>query len=205
MPNVINGTSTGSGGLITTGDDSGILNIQTNETTALTISTGQVVTFAQAPVFPAASIPQAALAANVAGNGPLLISGSSTGVSAPTGTTTVFTSYAASAVDTASAFNTANGRFTPQIAGYYLVSAWVGYDSNGINASSFSSNILKNNAAYAYFGSGSSSTVYPKIEVTSLVPMNGTTDYITVAAYQISGGTATNLYAQLQAVLIRAA
>ena len=41
MPNVINGTSTGSGGLITSGDDSGILNIQTNETTAITVDASQ--------------------------------------------------------------------------------------------------------------------------------------------------------------------
>jgi len=45
MPNVINGTSTGSGGLITSGDDSGILNIQTNETTAMSIDASQSVDF----------------------------------------------------------------------------------------------------------------------------------------------------------------
>jgi hypothetical protein len=41
MASTINGTSTGSGGLISTGDDSGILNIQTNETTAITIDASQ--------------------------------------------------------------------------------------------------------------------------------------------------------------------
>lgn len=46
MASTINGTSTGSGGLITTGDDSGILNIQTNETTAITIDASQNVTLA---------------------------------------------------------------------------------------------------------------------------------------------------------------
>ena len=45
MANVINGTSTGSGGLITSGDDSGILNIQTNETTAMSIDASQSVDF----------------------------------------------------------------------------------------------------------------------------------------------------------------
>lgn len=44
MANVINATSTGSGGLISTGDDSGVLNIQTNETTALSIDASQNVT-----------------------------------------------------------------------------------------------------------------------------------------------------------------
>jgi len=43
MANVINATSTGNGGLVSTGDDSGILNIQTNETTAITIDTSQNV------------------------------------------------------------------------------------------------------------------------------------------------------------------
>jgi hypothetical protein len=45
MPNVINATSTGNGGLITQGDDSGILNIQTNETTAISINASQGVEF----------------------------------------------------------------------------------------------------------------------------------------------------------------
>ena len=43
MANVINATSTGNGGLITQGDDSGILNIQTNETTAITVDASQNV------------------------------------------------------------------------------------------------------------------------------------------------------------------
>jgi len=49
MASTINGTSTGSGGLVSTGDDSGILNIQTNETTAVTISAAQLVTFTNPP------------------------------------------------------------------------------------------------------------------------------------------------------------
>jgi hypothetical protein len=46
MACTINGTSTGNGGLISTGDDSGILNIQTNETTAISIDASQNATFA---------------------------------------------------------------------------------------------------------------------------------------------------------------
>ena len=45
MASTINGTSTGSGGLISTGDDSGILNIQTNETTAVAIDASQIVSY----------------------------------------------------------------------------------------------------------------------------------------------------------------
>jgi hypothetical protein len=43
MASTINGTSTGNGGLISTGDDSGILNIQTNETNAISIDASQNV------------------------------------------------------------------------------------------------------------------------------------------------------------------
>ena len=45
MASSINSTSAGSGGLISTGDDSGILNIQTNETTAITVDASQRVAF----------------------------------------------------------------------------------------------------------------------------------------------------------------
>jgi hypothetical protein len=41
MANIINGTDTGSGGLITTGDSSDELQIQTAETTAITVDSGQ--------------------------------------------------------------------------------------------------------------------------------------------------------------------
>jgi hypothetical protein len=151
------------------------------------------------------SSPQSQLPSNISGNGPLLISGTAPGISVTANTATTFTTYGASAVDTASAFNIANGRFTPQVAGYYLVNAWTGWDSNGISSGVISTNIYKNGSAYAYSAIGSSSTIYPKIEAVSLVPMNGTTDYITVAAFFIGSGTATNVYAQLQVVLIRAA
>jgi len=45
MANSINATSTSNGGIITTGDDSGVLNIQTNETTAISIDASQSVDF----------------------------------------------------------------------------------------------------------------------------------------------------------------
>jgi hypothetical protein len=49
MASTINGTSTGTGGLISTGDDSGILNIQTNETTAITVDASQQVGINRTP------------------------------------------------------------------------------------------------------------------------------------------------------------
>lgn len=173
-------------------------NSNTDRTLTLPQATGTLISTADS-----GTVSQTMLAAGVAGNGPLLITGSAPGISVPNVTTTAYTAYNASLVDTASAFNTSNGRFTPQVAGYYLVMVFIGYDSNGVSAGSFSANILKNNNAFAYFGAGSSTTIYPKVEVTSIVTMNGTTDYITAATYQNGGGTVTNVYAQMQAVLIR--
>lgn len=46
MPSIINATSGGSGGLVTSGDTSGTLQIQTGGTTALTINASQNVTAA---------------------------------------------------------------------------------------------------------------------------------------------------------------
>jgi hypothetical protein len=45
LANIINGTDTGSGGLITTGDSSDELQLQTAETTAITITSGQQSAF----------------------------------------------------------------------------------------------------------------------------------------------------------------
>jgi hypothetical protein len=45
LANIINGTDTGSGGLITTGDSSDELQLQTAETTAVTITSGQQSAF----------------------------------------------------------------------------------------------------------------------------------------------------------------
>lgn len=46
MPAVINSTSTGVGGLISTGDTDNALTIQTGDTTAISVDSSQVVTFA---------------------------------------------------------------------------------------------------------------------------------------------------------------
>jgi hypothetical protein len=44
MPSIINALSTGSGGLVQTADASGVLQLQTNNTTALTVDTAQKTT-----------------------------------------------------------------------------------------------------------------------------------------------------------------
>lgn len=80
MASSINSTSTGSGGLISTGDDSGILNIQTNETTAITVDASQNVGIGTSSPTQKLDVVGTARVANTTGNKYLLV-----GQSTPSG------------------------------------------------------------------------------------------------------------------------
>jgi hypothetical protein len=188
-------------GFIATSDTSSILQLQTGGTTAVTISAGQVATFAQAPVLPAASIPQAALAANVAGNGPAFYIHAATSTSLPSAT------YTKVLFDTVS-FNTAgsmvaNSRFTPTVAGYYQVNASAYYFSA---AESFLQFYV--NGAQGIRGTDHNSGVYSRY-VNAMVYLNGSGDYLEIYAYQATGSTVTispsSAQTFFQAFLARAA
>jgi len=155
----------------------------------------------------AGAVTQADLATNVAGNGPLLYSGGAASISVPNVTTTFFTNFGASVYDTGNAFSAATGRFTPQTAGWYLVIARVGFDSNGITASSFSSGVYKNGstAPVSYQGMAGNGGGFPSPQCSAIVYLNGSTDYAQVGAYHNAGANAIGVYAHLQACLMRAA
>ena len=167
-------------------DTTGTLVLQTGATptTALTISSAQVATFAQAPVLPAASIPQAALAANVAGNGPAFSIYANGTTSVPS---TTYTKVAFNATE----FDTTGGmvsssRFTPTIAGYYYITASVYYSSGAVE--SFAQ-IFKN-GNQSKRGTDHNSAIYSRM-VNALMYLNGSTDYIEIYTYQASGSTIT--------------
>ena len=103
--------------------------------------------------------------------------------------------------------NATNYRFQPLIAGYYQVSASVGY---GAAASGLCiTTIYKNGTRFndgvviAYNANGSSSTA------SALVYLNGSTDYVEMYGYQSQGvsttlsGTANSTY--FQATMVRSA
>ena len=170
MPNVINGTSTGSGGLITSGDDSGILNIQTNETTAITVDASQVVTFAKQP------------AGTFAGTGPAFsaYAGSATSLANTSGTKVLFDTEL---FDTNNNF--ASSRFTPTVAGYYQFSTTVGFAAFQTTESILA--FYKNGSVYRYCYDQIVTRLY-YFGATDLIYCNGTTDYIEVYVFQYSGG-----------------
>jgi len=158
-------------GLVQTADTSGVLALQTAGTTAVSISSGQVATFAQAPVLPAASIPQAALAAGVAGNGPAFSAYPSATTSLVQFTVTKIT-YGTEEWDTNSNF--ASSRFTPTVAGYYQVNASTSLASTAALQYIY---VYKNGSAYksGNLVTGSNWTI-----VSCQVYLNGSTDYIEI-------------------------
>ena len=205
--NADNGSVSGSAGLKSSADSSGVLALQTNGTTAVTISTGQVATFAQAPVLPAASIPQAALATGVAGNGPAFSAyiNSNQSLSALTVTKVQFNTEE---FDTNNNFNsTTNYRFTPTVAGYYQFNSIV-YISGA--PTTFEIIFYKNGAAYkqAFYMNNLTATA-TMVGGSLLTYMNGSTDYIEVYAQSQSattiGGAAGSVFTQFSGAMVRSA
>lgn len=119
------------------------------------------------------SVTQPKLAANVAGNGPLIIA-SQGAVSIPAST---FVKMPWSIItDTNSCWSVANNRFTPNVAGYYQVSAQVFFNVIGQNYLM----LMKNStgAGTGRYADGSNGTTSFVVGVSTIVFMNGTTDYL---------------------------
>lgn len=211
----ISASTTTTTGFKVTSDTTGTLVLQTGATptTAVTIGTNQVVTFAQAPSLPANSIPQAALAANVAGNGPLIDVYQSSAQSLTNGSNTLIQLQGKN-YDTGTCFNntgstvTLNGISTPQyafapnVAGYYFVNVAM-YQAIG-SQTELVVFVYKNGS---YFGqTGDVITPASRMANGSLfVYMNGTSDYIQMYGYSSTTGNLAVGTTRMQASLIRSA
>ena len=93
--------------------------------------------------------------------------------------------------DPDSRYNNSNGRFTPNVAGYYFIDASLQFSLNSGN-NLFESTIWKNGSEQfvnRMWNDGSNSDVHCK--VTGIVTVNGSSDYISIAAWQNSGGNLT--------------
>lgn len=187
-----------SAGLVNTADTSGVLALQTAGTTAVSISSGQVATFAQAPVLPAASIPQAALAANVAGNGPAFFA-SGAATTCANAVLTLITNTSET-FDTGGCYNntgstvTLNGisapaySFAPNVAGYYQFTAVVFI--NGSPTDRPSIYIYKNGAPLiSTYSAGTALSGGQSYQITGLISLNGTSDYVQCYYIQSSGSS----------------
>ena len=131
------------------------------------------------------------IGANQAVNGPAFMAYASATLSISTATFTKVR-FNTTQIDTNSNFDTTNYRFTPTISGYYQVSSTVAIYGNTLTTGFTEICLYKNGAQYKF---GNSIplvlTTENQMVVSSLVYLNGSTDYIEIYAYQNSGSTLT--------------
>jgi hypothetical protein len=125
---------------------------------------------------PDASITQADLAAGVVGNGPAFSVYQGTQQSVTSGVHTKI-AFTVENFDTANCFDsTTNYRFTPNIAGYYQINL-IMFGTGTTMAYSYTS-IYKNGTSYSTTLTASQGGTNATGVNTSLIYMNGSTDYI---------------------------
>ena len=167
---LINTTTTGVLGSTFYGDGAGPLTVQQNGV--------QVAKLANQPMFSA------------------YFTGTSSGQSLINATFTNVT-FNVIEYDTANCYNTSTYRWTPNVAGYYFVQACC-YIQFGATSGQILLALMRNTSQYKY-GNYSYATS-PFSDTSSLVQtmlyLNGTTDYVSVQAYQNCGAT-KNLYGSL--------
>jgi hypothetical protein len=147
------------------------------------------------------NITQAKLAANVVGNGPVFRARPSVDQNIASGTTTKVI-FGTEDFDTNSDF--ANSRFTPQVAGYYLIQAMLYATSNDLDL--FTAYIYKNaniEAQGTRILNDAEST-----SVSSIVYLNGSSDYVEIFTRHTTNSTRAinaGIYTQFSGCLIRSA
>jgi hypothetical protein len=91
--------------------------------------------------------------------------------------------------DTASAFDsTTNYRFTPQVAGYYQINGSISFDA--LPSTELLISIYKNGSVYKH-GTDIKGTNMWVVTISSLVYLNGSTDYVELYGLQVSGQSRT--------------
>lgn len=172
MASTINAATTGGGGVSTSADASGILQLQTAGTTALTIDALQNVTLAKGLTVGATAAPAFSADASTA----------QTVASAAY----VKVAFNTEDFDTNSNYDTTLYRFTPTIAGYYQVNACISYTG------STPYNTTYMGVWFAKNGTRNIASIIPIVafvtpSVSALIYFNGTTDYIETQMSQTSG------------------
>ncbi len=150
-------------------------------TLTLPAKTGNIITSADS-----GTVTQTMLGTNVAGNGPAFSAYISATQSVSNNTNTKV-AFNTKEFDTATCYDTTNYRFTPNVAGYYQVNAtyfFAGYAYQQIS-------IYKNGSVAKAGTYAGSAVALQNMVVSSIIQMNGTTDYLEVFVYQSSGSSQT--------------
>jgi hypothetical protein len=170
---------------------------------AITINGSGTVTGISAGGLPDAIITQPELAANVAGNGPAFSAYQSSAQTLSSATYTKL-QFQSKEFDTNSNFdNATNYRFTPTVAGYYLVTACFVVATT---ATTIALQFYKNGSNFKW-GYGNFATTSSNGIGSALIYCNGSTDYIEVYGYVGIGQAlvANNASTYFQASMVRAA
>jgi hypothetical protein len=89
--------------------------------------------------------------------------------------------------DTANAFDsTTNYRFTPQVAGYYQINGMIAGNATVSNPTYVQVSIYKNGAIYKRYSSIGNATNYQSGTISSIVYLNGFTDYVELYGFLTS-------------------
>jgi hypothetical protein len=165
----------------------------------ITINGSGTITGISAGGLPDATIQQADLATNVAGNGPAFSAYPSATQSLSTGTITKI-QFNTEDFDTNSNYDKdTNYRFLPTVAGYYQVSLVCATSAAvGVQAA-----IFKNGSAYAY---GTYAAASNWSNGSAIVYMNGSTDYVEGYLFVATAATTQAVASsKFQASMVRAA
>lgn len=177
MASSIDASTSGAGGVITTADNTGILQLKSGGTTIATVSsTGLALNTGNI------TLPSGAAPAFSAYN-----SGSNQSISASTWTKVRLN---AEEWDTNNNFDsTTNYRFTPTVAGYYQLSGGVSTEPSSGTVTRVLCGIYKNGSEYRLCSDIVASQVVGTAgTASSLVYFNGSTDYVELWIY-CAGGT----------------
>jgi hypothetical protein len=150
-----------------------------------------------------ASFPSATGTVMVSGNMPAFSAYASAVTTASTATFTKV-AYATENFDTNSNF--ASSRFTPTVAGYYQINANQRFGS--ITSANNVLRLYKNGSSYVNGASCGVVAGFPYMSLSSVIYLNGSTDYVEVYIYQSSGtdqNTDADLTAQFSGCLLRTA
>ena len=167
-----------------------------NRTLTLPDNTGNLISSADS-----GTVSQTMLASGVAGNGPAFSAYQSSNQNF-TGAVLTKIAFQTEEFDTANCFDSAaNYRFTPNVAGYYLISGRL----QGTTGAQVYVTVYKNGSLFKDFANNSGSAI--AAQGSALVYLNGSTDYVELYGYL--GSTQNTQPGQqvtyFQAALLRAA
>lgn len=195
--------------IVVAGDTSGTVTLQAPSvagTTTLTLpSTSGTVLTSASTTMPATSVNQAAIGTNVVGTGVAFSAYKTVSQSISSSTFTKIT-FPSEDYDTNSNFdNATNYRFTPTVAGYYLIGAGYNAAGGGVPSRTILDIYKNGNQVKRLFDT---STRCDNASGTVMLYLNGSTDYLEVYAYIVASspqiyGAASDTF--FTGVLVRAA